>query len=261
VSPGSSPCGVRSAGKLNMPSTKPLMFHRLAPYYDDLVGGKDYRSESRFLEALARRLVRSRGKTWLDVACGTGRHLSFLRRHYQVTGVDVSREMLRVARRRLPGVRLILGDMRDFRLSETFDVVSCLYSAIGHLETERDLEATFANFARHLKPGGIAIVEPWIDPSAFRPRYVHLLTHGGPSVTVVRMASSSRRGKHSAIHYHYLIGRTGRRIEHLEEVDIGLLVSRGRLRKLMDGAGLRARFLTRGLPSGRGLLIGLKGTS
>ena len=244
---------------MNTPDAKPLMFHRLAPYYDDLVGGKDYRWESRFLESLARRLVRSRGHAWLDVACGTGRHLSFLRRHYSVTGVDVSREMLRVARRRLPGIRLLLGDMRDFRLDETFDVVSCLYSAIGHLKTERDLAATLANFAHHLKPGGLAVVEPWIDPTDFRSGYVHLLTHRSPSVTVARMACSSRRGRRSAVHYHYLIGRWGRRVEHFEEVDIGLVVPRRRLLQLMDAAGLKARFLRRGLPSGRGLLVGLKG--
>jgi ubiquinone/menaquinone biosynthesis C-methylase UbiE len=244
-----------------MTRANPLMFHRLAPYYDDLVGGKDYRGESRALESLARRVGRSRGRAWLDVGCGTGRHLSFLRSHYDVTGLDASPEMLRVARRRLPGIRLILGDMRKFHLDATFDVVSCLYSAIGHLTTERELGATFAGFARHLKPGGVAIVEPWIDPAEFRAGYVHLLTHQSPSVTVARMAFSSRRGRRSAVHYHYLIGRTGRRVEHFEEVDIGLLVPRARLLKLMEDAGLTARFLRRGLTPGRGLLIGLKDAS
>lgn len=234
------------------------MFHRLAPYYDDLVGAKDYGAESRTLESLVRRLGRSRGRTWLDVACGTGRHLSFIRRHYAVTGVDASREMLRIARRRLPRTRMVLADMRDFRLDESFDVVSCLFSAIGHLKTERDLEVTFANFARHLKPGGVAVIEPWIDPEDFRQGYVHLLTQQGPSATVVRMASSSRRGRRSAIHYHYLIGRPGHGIEHFEEVDLGLLVSRHRLLELMERAGLAARFLKDGLPSGRGLLVGIK---
>ena len=241
-----------------MPQGGPLMFHRLAPYYDDLVGSKDYRSESRTLESLARRLLRSRGRRWLDVGCGTGRHLSFLRRHFAVTGVEASPEMLRVARDRLPGTRLVLGDMRSFRLGSTFDVVSCLYSAIGHLRSERDVAAAFANFARHLAPGGVAIVEPWIDPEEFRAGYVHLLTHRSPSATVARMAFSSRRGRRSAVRYHYLLGRTGHGVEHFEEVDLGLLVPRSRLVELLADAGLSARFLRRGLASGRGLLLGLK---
>jgi ubiquinone/menaquinone biosynthesis C-methylase UbiE len=241
-----------------MSASTPLMFHRLARYYDDLVAAKDYRSEARFLAAIVRRVGRSRGRAWLDVACGTGNHLSFLRRRYTVTGLDISREMLRVARRRLPGVRLVRGDMRDFRLGESFDVVSCLFSAIGHLRSERELAQTFANFARHLKPGGVAIVEPWIDPADFHVGHVHLVTNRGPSVTVARMSISSRRGRRSSIHYHYLIGETGRRLEHFEEVDLGLLVPRDRLLQLMEAAGLAARFQAEGFMPDRGLLVGVK---
>ncbi len=241
-----------------MASAESLMFHRLAPYYDDLVGAKDYAYEVRVLESLARRLGPCQGRTWLDVACGTGRHLSFLRRHYAVTGVDVSPDMLRVARRRLPGTRLVLADMRTFRLGRTFDVVSCLFSAIGHLDSERDVGTTFANFARHLNPGGVVLVEPWIDPADFRPGYLHVLTQPGPSGTVVRMAFSSRRGHHSVVRYHYLIGKTGHGVRHFEEESIGLLVSRRRLVELMQHAGLTAQFRKVGLPSGRGLLVGVK---
>jgi len=235
-----------------------LQFYQLADYYDVLVARKDYRSEVRTLEAVARRFGRSGGRSWLDVACGTGRHLAFLRRRHSVMGVDLSTEMLRVARRRLPGVALVQGDMRSFRLGQEFDVVSCLYSAIGHVRTEGDLRKTFTNFARHLKPGGVAIVEPWIDPTEFRREMIHLVTHQGPKGVFVRLAYSRRRGRHSVIRYHYLIGEPGRGIRHLEETDIGLLVARRRLVEIMTEAGLRARFLRHGLPTGRGLLVGVK---
>ncbi len=234
------------------------MFHELASYYDDLVGHKDYRAEARTLASIAGRYGRSGGRAWLDVACGTGRHLRDLRRQFAVSGLDVSRAMLRVARRRLPGVPLTLGDMRSFRLEERFDVVSCLFSAISHLGSERDLATTVSNFARHLKPGGLVIIEPWIDPSEFRSGYVHLLTHQTPSVAVARMAGSSRRGRHSWVHYHYLIGETGRPVRHFEEVMVGLLVPRRRLLGLMAGAGLKTHFLEGGLTAGRGLFVGRK---
>ena len=237
----------------------PLMFHGLAKYYDTLVSAKDSRSESERLEQLARRVGRSSGRTWLDVACGTGRHLEYLRRHYAVTGIDVSPEMLRIARRRLPGIRLLRRDMRTFRLGTSFDVVSCLYSAIGHLNTQRDLEATIANFARHAKPGGVVLVEPWIDPSDFRTGYVHLVSHPSPELTVVRMSVSSRRGVHSVVRYHYLIGKAGRGIEHFEERDVGLLVPRTRVLEIMRKAGLASRFIREGLTPGRGLFVGVKG--
>jgi ubiquinone/menaquinone biosynthesis C-methylase UbiE len=233
-------------------------FHELAQYYDAINDWKDYRGESEQLENLARRFGRPGRTTWLDVACGTGRHLEFLRRKHPVAGVDGSREMLRIARRRLPGVRLMLGDMRTFRLHRRFDVVSCLFSAIGHLRTKEDVRRTFSNFARHLNPGGVAIVEPWIEDSAFRPGMIHLRTHESPGVTVVRMAFSSRRGNHSMIQYNFLIGRPGREIRYCHVTDVGLLLSREEHLELMGSAGLEPHFLARGLTSGRGLLVGVK---
>lgn len=233
-------------------------FHELAQYYDAINDRKDYRVESERLEAIARRYGRPAGATWLDVGCGTGRHLEFLRRHHAVIGVDLSPEMLRIARRRVPGVRLLRGDMRTFRLGRQFDVVSCLFSAIGHLASVRDVQKTFDNFARHLKPGGVAIVEPWIERSAFHPGMVFLQTYDGPSLKIARASFSSRRGRHSMIHYHFLIGEPRRKVRYFELVDDGLLLTRGELHALLKRSGLRPHFLTRGFTTGRGLFVGVK---
>jgi ubiquinone/menaquinone biosynthesis C-methylase UbiE len=233
-------------------------FHQFARYYDLINDWKDYRRESQRLESIARRFGRAGRTTWLDVACGTGRHLEHLGRRHSTMGVDASPEMLRIARRRLPGVRLVLGDMRTFRLKRRFDVVSCLFSAIGHLRTKADALATFGNFARHLNPGGVAIVEPWILPSAFRTGHIHLRTYQDSSITIARVASSSRRGSRSLIHYHFLIGQPGHGVRYFEETDVGLLLSREELLELMTRAGLRPRFFSRGFLPGRGLLLGVK---
>ncbi len=241
-----------------MPAHRPRMFHELAPYYDALIAGKDTAAECRYLEALVGRYGRSPGRAWLDVACGTGRHLAILRRKFRVVGLDRSAEMLRVARRRLPGVRLVRGDMRSFDLGERFDVVSCLFSAIGHLATERELLRTFRTLASHLHPGGILLVEPWIDPEQFHPGFVHLATSRAPPLTVARLSYSRTRGRRSKVEYHYLIGIAGRGIRHVTETDVGLLVPRARLLEMCARAGLKARFLRRGLTPGRGLLVGQK---
>ena len=236
-------------------------FHELAKYYDAINDWKDYREEARRLEAIAQRFGRPGPTTWLDVCCGTGRHLEFLREKHRTVGVDGSREMLQLARRRLPGVRLLRADMRTFRLDQRFDVVSCLFSAIGHLTTKEEVRRTFANFAHHLKPGGVAIVEPWIEPSSFRPGTIHLRTHQSPTVTIVRVAFSSREGNRSKIRYQFLVGEPGRGIRHYEETDQGLLLSRKELLRLMKEAHLRPHFLARGLMRERGLLVAVKPTA
>lgn len=249
---------VQRRSRVRAATHRPLMFHELAEYYDSLLAEKDYRSESERLNALARRYGRTANRSWLDVACGTGRHLEFLRRTHRVAGVDVSPEMLRVARRRLPGVRFVRGDMRRFRLHESFDVVSCLFSAVGHLRTEDDLRRTFVNFARHLNPGGVAMVEPWIDPAELRPGMIHLMTHEGPEGVVVRLGHSSGRGNRSVIRCHYLIGQPHRGVRHLEEIDLGLMVPRRRILAMMSAAGLEPHYLARGVRAGRGLFVGVK---
>lgn len=241
-----------------MTGPRSLMFGSLAPAYDLLYAQKDYASEARFLAGLARRIRGSAGGAWLDVACGTGRHLEQLRRSYTVAGVDRSGDMLAIARRRLPGVRLTRGDMRTFRLPRRFDVISCLFSAIGHLQSESDLLATFRNFERHLAPGGVALVEPWLLPEDLRVGSVHAVSAQGAELAVARMAFSRLRGRHTYIEYRYLVGRKGRGIAEYREVDRGLVVPSSRLVELMDRAGLYARFLRKGALARRGLLVGHK---
>lgn len=234
------------------------MFDELAPYYDAYLTDKDYRRESRRLEAIARRYGRSRGRTWLDVGCGTGRHLVHLQQHYAVAGIDLSPAMLRIARRRLPRVPLEVGDVRTFRLGRRFDVVSCLFGVLGHIKSERDLRQAFARIAAHLAPGGVALVEPWVNPAHYRAGMIHLMARDEPAAKLVRLSYSTRRGMLLVVRSHYLVATRGRPVLHYEDVNVGRMVAPGRLLQMMEAAGLRARFLTRGLIPGRGLLVGLK---
>ena len=71
----------------------------------------------------------------LDVACGTGLHLSYLTYRFQVEGLDRDEQLLAIARQRNPEVPLHHADMVDFALGRTFDVVTCLFSAIGYVKT------------------------------------------------------------------------------------------------------------------------------
>ena len=219
------------------------MYRGLAEYYDRIYSGKDYRGETARVVALARRFGRSDGQRWLDVACGTGRHLEILRKDYEVTGVDLSRPMLRIARRRLSGVRLVRGDMRTMDLGERFDVVSCLFSSIGYLRSERDLRRAFRSFADHLAPGGVVLIAPWVDPRKFRPGHITLTVYEDATTKIVRAARSARTGLRSRLTFDYLIGEAGRGFRHVREVEELRLTPPRRLRQLLGGAGLRTSWV------------------
>jgi SAM-dependent methyltransferase len=93
-------------------------------------------------------------KTVLELACGTGSILAQLRGEYEVVGVDLSPQMLAIAREKLPGVELVEGDMTSVRLGRTFDAVLCLYDSINHLLRFDDWLRLFDTAGAHLGPGG-----------------------------------------------------------------------------------------------------------
>lgn len=140
--------------------------YQLAQYYDRIYAFKDYAAETKRLLQIIRSSLSSDGNRLLDMACGTGAHLEHLATHFEIEGADLSDGMLAVACERLPGVPLHLADMTDFDLGSQYDVVTCLFSSIGHVETVDRLGRAAPCLARHLAPGGVLIIEPWFTPAA-----------------------------------------------------------------------------------------------
>jgi len=137
-----------------------------ASIYDAIyTSRKDYGKEADRVRELIAAHSRIPVKTLLDVACGTGLHDQFLAEHYELEGLDFSPAMLAEARKRVPNVKFHEGDMSNFDLGKQFDAVTCLFSAIGHMTTLEQLQAAIGCMAKHLKPGGVLIIEPFVDPS------------------------------------------------------------------------------------------------
>jgi len=221
--------------------------------YDLEYSFKDYAGEAVTLE----RIVRERNpgaKTLLDVACGTGKHLEHLRASFQCEGTDLDDGLLRVARQRLPDVPVRQADMRDFDLGRQFDVVTCLFSAIGFVGGLDGLAATARTFARHLRPGGVALVEPWLTPDAWVPGRPHLLTYDGPELKLARATVSGLRGERiSTTDMEYLVA-TPQGVEHFVEHHDPYLFTTDEMRAAFEAAGLDVDYDAEGL-IGRGLWI------
>jgi ubiquinone/menaquinone biosynthesis C-methylase UbiE len=98
--------------------------------YDAIYNFKNYHRECARLHNLISALVPGASRI-LDVACGTGEHAKFLREHYSVDGVDINEGYLRAARLKNPSGNYINADLMNFDLGRTYDVVICLFSAIG----------------------------------------------------------------------------------------------------------------------------------
>ena len=119
---------MESAGPQNHSS-----FTAGASFYDAIYAAKEknYSSEVEYVHRLIRKLKTSPGNRLLETACGTGSHTLHFVDHFEVVGLDKDREMLAIARQRLPGVCFYEADMVDFDLGSRFDAVICLFSSIG----------------------------------------------------------------------------------------------------------------------------------
>src|SRR4051794_20155002 len=106
--------------------------------YDATYADKDYEGECDLIEKALARHGPTEVRSLLDLGCGSGGHLFPLaRRGYQMAGVDVSPDMLDVARRKvaeagLPGIDLRQGDLRSVRLGRTFDAALLMFAVLGY---------------------------------------------------------------------------------------------------------------------------------
>lgn len=96
-------------------------------------------------------------KTLLHLGCGGGCNDYTFKKHFKVIGVDISKDMLKLARKLNPEVTYHNGDMRTIRLRERFDAVT-IPDAINYMNTIEDLRSVFMTAYEHLKPGGVFLV-------------------------------------------------------------------------------------------------------
>ena len=258
------PCGHRHPSqRLGANESIPYVWAMSAPTSDAAYGeqlydlfndGKDYAADASYLHRLVT-AHRPSAKTWLDVACGTGRHLAALACSFEVAGVDVSASMLASARRHVgPDVPLHQGSFRDFELGMTFDVVSCRFSSICHAEDVAGLHRAIGRMAAHVNDSGLLLVERYFDRDQFDDSRVgvHHVEHGELRASQYHTSRAHRTS--ADLHIHYVLARPGS-IEHYDlNFRVGLFSDTDFGEALAD-AGLDHRVLLGDALSGRGLYV------
>lgn len=138
------------------------LYKTYAKYYDSIYYesyGEWYKKQVNFVISQIKK-NRIKGKQLLDVACGTGNHVKFFKqKNYIVTGVDSNREMLKIAKKKVKGVKFIQQDMKKLRLNKKFDIITCLFSSINYNQNLKELKKTLTNFYNHLNDTGILIFD------------------------------------------------------------------------------------------------------
>ncbi|MFS0727326.1 class I SAM-dependent methyltransferase [Paenibacillus sp. 1P07SE] len=135
------------------------------------------------------------GAALLDVGCGMGRHaLALQELGYNVTGMDLSKALLREAQARDGESRVSWkhGDMRNMPFpAASFDATVNLFTSFGYFESEADNETVLRELRRVLKAGGKFLID-YLNPVQVRrtlvPHSVRLDEPTGWTITEERRA-------------------------------------------------------------------------
>jgi SAM-dependent methyltransferase len=226
------------------------VFGAYSRYYNLLYKDKDYAGEANFIHGLIRKHCPD-AKSILDLGCGTGRHDHLLAgKGYDVTGVDMSEEMLAAARSDLSTLNsqpstlnFIQGDIRSVRLGKTFDVVVSLFHVMSYQIGNADLRSAFATAQAHVRPGGIFIFDCWYGPAVLTDRPAVRVKHlEDEAISVTRIAAPVIHPNENIVDVNYQVlirNKADSTVEELREThrmrylflpEIDLLLAAGRLK-------------------------------
>ncbi len=138
------------------------MYNDFAEVYDRLQDA-DYERFVDYYEAAFKRYG-IQPQLVLDLACGTGNiTIPMSKRGYDMIGVDLSCEMLNIAREKAydeeQSILFLNQDMTEFELYGTVDAIVCALDGINYITDEKMLEKVFKLAENYLNPGGIMIFD------------------------------------------------------------------------------------------------------
>lgn len=142
----------------------------------------DYEAEYLFYSEI---LVKYHCKTLVEIGCGSGNLVShFANAGFDFLGMDLSEEMLFIAKEKSPNAQFIKKDMRDFDLQTKLDAAIITGRTISHLTTNNDVVDCFKSINRSLINEGILCFD-CIDATKFMPQVesgkiiIHKASHEG----------------------------------------------------------------------------------
>ena len=181
--------------------------------YDQLYSDKDYLAECDLIEQAFSDFGTGEIRSIVDFGCGTGNHsIPLAQRGYQVTGVDLSAEMLRVARQKSVEAGLTIswveGDIRSAQAGGPFDAGLFMFAVLGYLLPNNDVMAALGNARRHIRVGGLLAFDVWYGPAvlSIRPSD-RAKVAPAPDGKVIRMVTPHLDVRHHTCEVHYHLWR------------------------------------------------------
>jgi len=203
-------------------TTKWLSYSDLAWTEPIIAPPEEYTEDTELFSKVIKEHSKIDVKTLLHLGCGAGGNDYTLKKHFDVTGVDISEGMLEVARKLNPEVTYLYGDMRTIRLNRYFDAVA-IPDSIGHMTTVEDLRNAIITADKHLKPGGALLIVANIREEFKENNFVYTGSKGDVEITVFENNYiPDPTGTTYEVTIIYLIRRKGKLEIHTETFGCGI---------------------------------------
>jgi len=184
-------------------------FGEYADFYDLFYAGKDYRAECDYIKTIAGTYAEGPVRSLLDIGCGTGGHaLIWAEDGLEITGMDRSPGMLQQAMKKAQHLHrnpsFLEGDIRDFNLGRTFDVVTAMFAVMSYQTATGDILAALRSVRGHLERGGVFLFDAWFGPGVLSdPPQDRVGSFRKGNVEILRTARPHRDRVRHVVEIHY----------------------------------------------------------
>jgi len=132
-----------------------------AKFYDRMASKVKYQKWGEMIASVAKK-YHLKNCECLEIACGTGNISAILNRQgFQVTGIDLSQYMLKIAKTKVPQATFIHADIRNFKMrgNKKFKLAISFYDSLNYLLTAADLYSAFRAVSNNLESGAIFLFD------------------------------------------------------------------------------------------------------
>ncbi|MBN1622230.1 MAG: methyltransferase domain-containing protein [Endomicrobiales bacterium] len=172
----------------------------------------EYIEETNLFAKIINKHAKIKVKTLLHLGCGGGHNDYTFKKHFKVTGIDISQNMLKLAKKLNPKSEYIKGDMRNISLNRQFDAI-VTGDSIAYARTRKDLKKVFKTAFEHLKPGGVFLTIPEFTKENFEQNKTECITHPKKNIEITyieTLLDPNRADSTFEANYIFLIKKNGK---------------------------------------------------
>lgn len=202
--------------------------HWFGDEYLRLYPHRDENDAAELIDLIAERVKGRPVNAVLDLACGAGRHSRLLCDRWWTVGLDLSRALLKVARRESPEAPYVRADMRELPFApESFDLAVNLFTSFGYFDDDREHAQVLRCVGNATRRGGTFVLD-FLNPEELRLNLVERDERivGGATVEQFRRISADRKYVEKTI-----------RVRGREYIERVRLFSVGELEEMLTGGG------------------------